>query len=226
MSATPLRARLADLLFVGAALSAIAMTGLTAWRQFRPTGAAAQSRTQAGPPVPVTGWDTLQRSGHRFGATAPTTTMVVFGDFECPACRRFATTTLAELRAKYPDDLAIVFRHWALSYHRFAMPAARAAECAAAQGRFEAFHDRLFAQQDSLGIKRFDAFARESGVPDAEAFAACLARTDTLPVVSAGARTAKAMQATGTPTVVVNGLRYPLIPTTAELAKVIEAARR
>jgi hypothetical protein len=43
----------------------------------------------------------------------------------------------------------------------FAYAVARAAECAAGAGRFKEFHDLLFRQRDSLGLKTFSEFARE-----------------------------------------------------------------
>jgi protein-disulfide isomerase len=43
--------------------------------------------------------------------------------------------------------------HFPLPMHRFAEPAARVAECAGDQGRFEAMYDLLFEQQDKFGSK-------------------------------------------------------------------------
>jgi protein-disulfide isomerase len=109
------------------------------------------------------------------------------------------------LRSKYQSDLAIVFRHWPLAHHRFAYPAARAAECAAAQGAFASFHDAVFKNQDRLGLKTFTALAAESGVADLNAFDRCSA--DSLPVlaIDEDVAAAKAIGGTGTPTIVVNG---------------------
>lgn len=111
----------------------------------------------------VTAWHRFADSGgHRIGPSSAKVTVTVFTDFECPACRRFTESALAGARASFHDRLRVVIRHWPLSSHRFAVPAARAAECASAHNRFVPFHDLLFAKQDSLGLKSFTDFATEA----------------------------------------------------------------
>ena len=51
---------------------------------------------------------------------------------------------LARLKASYPDDVRIVFRHFPLSGHDKALLAAQAAEAAGLQGLFWEMHDFLF----------------------------------------------------------------------------------
>jgi hypothetical protein len=41
-------------------------------------------------------------------------------------------------------------------------------------GRFEAFHDVLFAQRDSIGTKPWSRFAVDAGLSDTSAFERCL----------------------------------------------------
>jgi protein-disulfide isomerase len=78
--------------------------------------------------------------------------MIVFSDFECPFCGRFAQETLPELQARYidPGQMFLVFRHLPLPIHAQARPAAEASECAARQGKFWEYHDALFAAGPSL----------------------------------------------------------------------------
>ncbi len=160
-------------------------------------------------PVPVDDWTRYLEGGHRFGPADAPVTILEFADFECPACGFFTKTSLKYIQAKYPDDVAIVFRHWPLSYHKFGYPSARAAECAGAQGQFQQMHDLLFAKQDSLGLKSFESFAEESGVSDLAAFRTCNSSAEKIPSVEAGIEAAKAVGGTGTPVVVLNGLRLP-----------------
>jgi cyclophilin family peptidyl-prolyl cis-trans isomerase len=54
---------------------------------------------------------------------------------------------LGQLRAEFPDDVRLVFRHYPLPQHPNAQMAAAAAEAAGAQGRFWEMHDALFATQ-------------------------------------------------------------------------------
>ncbi len=180
-----------------------------------------------GPPPPeliaTEAWQRFVTTGHRVGPADAAVELVVFADFECPACRRFATVTWPTLHRQYPDQVAMVFQHWPLDYHPQAMPAARAAECAASQGAFEAFHDRLFAHQDSLGKKSWGAFARESGVPDSVGFHQCTSATEPMPLIDAGIAGAKEIGGAGTPTVVINGYRWGTIPTAEEVELVVRS---
>jgi protein-disulfide isomerase len=67
-----------------------------------------------------------------------------------------------------------VYRHYPLERNPHAFTAAVAAECAGEQGRFEAYHNALFAQQDSIGKRPWNEYAREAMVPDTAAFRQCL----------------------------------------------------
>lgn len=104
--------------------------------------------------------------------------------------------------------------------------AARAAECAAAQGRFEQFHDAVYAKQDSLGLKSFASFARDAGVPDSVAFGACNDGTAPVPVVQRDIAAAGALGGTGTPTLLVNDLMLPGAPDSTRFDQYVRRALR
>jgi len=160
----------------------------------------------------VSEFDTIANKGHRFGPADAPVTIVEFADFECPVCRGFELHTLRPVQAAYKDKVAIVYRQWPLPYHRFALPAARAAECAGAQGRFEQIHDLMFAKQDSLGLKSFAEFAVESGVADTAAFNRCAASTSPMPSVDADIAAARGLKLFGTPSIIVNGYVIGTVP--------------
>jgi protein-disulfide isomerase len=149
-------------------------------------------------------WRMLAQSGHRVGPERAAVTVVEFVDFQCPSCERFAKV-IAGLRHRYPNDLAVVYRHLPLPYHKHAYAAARAAECAADQGRFEAFHDALFANQGGLDTVGWTALARTAQVHDLVAFETCRSRDDSVSAIQADVVAASRLGATHTPTVVVNG---------------------
>lgn len=119
-----------------------------------------------------------------------------------------------------------MFRHWPLTYHKFAQISARVAECAGDQGKFFEMHDLLFVKQDSLGLKDWAEFANESGVADSVRFADCTKRTDSLDVVMRDVAAVKELGATGTPVVVINGLRYTAPPSLEDLRTLIEETAR
>jgi protein-disulfide isomerase len=113
----------------------------------------------------VKGWTDLLKDGVFIGDTAATVKIVEFGDFECPFCRR-ADSVFRIVKQKYGAEVALVYVHYPLPMHRFAIPAARAAECAGEQDRFAEMHDALFSKQDSLGLKSWMSFASETAIRD------------------------------------------------------------
>ncbi len=76
-------------------------------------------------------------------------TLVEYSDFQCPFCQRFHPSMEQLLSdAKYKGKVRWVFRHFPLSFHPNALPAANAAECAAEQGKFWEYAHDLYVSQD------------------------------------------------------------------------------
>jgi protein-disulfide isomerase len=161
------------------------------------------------PPLPdsvlVEEWEKYLEGGHSRGPATADVTILEFGDYECPFCARFAGVADGILAA-FPGRVRFVYRHWPLPNHRFAYPAARAAECAAAQGKFWEVHDMLYAKRDSLGLITFADFAKRAGVADLERFGSCYRSSAPVPSIEAGIRDAQAAGGRGTPTLIVNGV--------------------
>lgn len=110
-------------------------------------------------------------------------TVVEFSDFQCPYCSRGAQT-VEQLLAKYPNDIRFVFMHFPLNFHPWAMPAAVAANCAAAQ-KPEAFwtlHDAYFKNQKDITpqnvMDKSREYLKDSGI-DMGKFVACAEDKDT-----------------------------------------------
>lgn len=131
-----------------------------------------------------------------------------------PARNANAAEVGAVMREHNPR-VALVYVHFPLSMHRFALPAARAAECAAAQGRFRAFHDALFDGQDSLGLKAWVSFAGDAEVADTAEFDRCVHKTGDIPLVQSGVTAGKRLGIRGTPTVLINGWELSAPPTSS-----------
>ncbi|WP_228430504.1 DsbA family protein [Baekduia soli] len=98
--------------------------------------------------------------------------VVMYGDFSCPRC------AVVALELAHGGD-RVAFRHFALkARHPRAVALARAAEAAALQDAFWAFHDALFSDQGhiddphlwqrcatlGLDVARFDADRRSDAV--------------------------------------------------------------
>src|SRR5687768_2259584 len=88
---------------------------------------------------------------HVYGSFDATTTLVEYGEFECPHCGR-AHFQLKDLRDQLVElDARFVFRHFARDeVHPFSVRASIATEAAGLQGRFWEMHDHLFEHQHSL----------------------------------------------------------------------------
>jgi protein-disulfide isomerase len=199
-------------------LCALVVTGLLVRRELAPAATAQPPRT-------VTDWRRFSESGHRTGPAVAPVTITEFSDFECPFCRNSARA-LAAMQARYPNQLAVVFRHMPLHVHRFALRAAHASECAARQERFAAMHDTLFGWQDSLGLTPWPVFAAAAGVPDTAAFARCMGEraTNVLAAVARDTIAAHELGITGTPALLINDQFIQGAPPARDLDALIQQA--
>jgi len=173
----------------------------------------------------MTNWREALDAGRVIGPSTAPLKLIEFADLECPFCRSFHKVVLSVL-AKYPEDVALVFVHAPLNGHRFAHPAARAAECAQDQGRFALFVDHLYTGQDSPGLKTWVAFARDAGVQDTSRFAQCAASNATMEIAERGTEVARKLEIRGTPTVLLNDWRFGSPPSVEELETAIDSLRK
>lgn len=79
-------------------------------------------------------------------------TIVEFSDFQCPFCKRFYDQVLPSLEKEYitTGKVRLVFRDYPLEFHKNALPAAIAANCAGEQGKYWEVHDFLFENPNKL----------------------------------------------------------------------------
>ena len=130
-------------------------------------------------------------------------TMVEFADYQCPFCAK-AAPTVAQLEQLYPDDLRLVFKHFPLSFHERALPAAHAAECARAQSKFWEMHDRLFASPQALADTDLLNDASQIGL-NTDVWIPCLTTPEMQQRVDADSALGTQAGVSGTPTFFVNG---------------------
>ncbi len=161
---------------------------------------------------PIKNWREEVRDGIYFGPDGADVIISTFMDFQCPFCRRMAFV-LDSLREGYRGEakkLGFVFLHFPLGNHKFAVPAAVVAECSLQQDRFEQMHHLLFKKQDSLGLKTWESFGKEVGVQDMAAYKKCIRLpADSFPRIAAGLSAGRKNGVRGTPTIWVNGVRFP-----------------
>lgn len=163
---------------------------------------------------------------------SPDATVVVteFSDFECPACKSFATGTAKALEEEYiaTGKVRFEYKHFPLPQHEpSATNAANAAECAADQGMFWPMHDYLFQEQGKQGSNTFtqirlNAMAKELGLDTGE-FEQCLNRRTHASTIQSHVNEARQLFVNATPTIYVNGQKV-LNPSLTELRAAIDAA--
>lgn len=144
------------------------------------------------------------------GPSGAPVTIVVFSDFQCPNCAR-AEPILKALMDRHPGEVRFFFRHNPLRMHRWARPAAQAAEAAGVQGKFWAYHDVLFHRQADWSEARdpgalFLSYARELGL-DETRFQRDLAEGRWDALLDADVQAARAANVNATPTFFIGGQR-------------------
>lgn len=157
------------------------------------------------------------------GDSSAGVTVVEFVDLECPACRVFHGT-LRDLPAEELLGVRVLVAHFPLPMHRFALPASRALECAAAEDRTLPFVDVVYQHQDSIGLLSWGAIAHRAGLSDTTALAHCALDPAPIARISQSIELGTRIGVTGTPTLFVNGIRLPS-PTRSELLNAVGAAR-
>src|SRR5258706_5808977 len=145
---------------------------------------------------------------HAVGGGGPdAVTVVMYGDFLCPYCRRLREVMLRVRNAIGPR-LVFVFRHFPNEReHPGAERIARAAEAASKQGRFWEVHDWIYGRTDPISEPELLEFARSRGL-DMARFAGDLEDDETRRRVEEDLGEGRRNGVTGTPTLFVDGIRY------------------
>ncbi len=152
-------------------------------------------------------------------------TFVEFLDFECEACGA-AYPAIEQLRADYDGRVTFVVRNFPL--HNNSEAAARAAEAAAAQGKFEEMYDMLFQTQSEWAEKEtsqedvFFGYAEQLDL-DMEQFRAVYDDPATIAKVQRDKADGVELGVEGTPTFFLNGDKVE-VSSFAELVALIDAA--
>ena len=152
------------------------------------------------------GYGALLTSG---SSTAPVK-LVVFSDFQCPYCKRFAGF-LNELTPDERSQLQIAIRQFPLNIHEWARDAAALAACAALQDKaaFWKLHEYLFSEQqvlskDTLNQRVLEFVAKTKPV-DTTKISACIANKSYEQSLQRDERLATDLGIRSTPTIFLNG---------------------
>lgn len=158
----------------------------------------------------------------RLGDPEPLVKVVEFSDFECPYCSR-AADTMRALKDKYAGQkVQFIYRHFPLSFHPNARPAAETSQCAAEQDKFWPVHDAIFAAQRELSQDKLRELATAAGV-DAAKLDECLSSGRAARLVEADMAKAGEAGVGGTPSFFINGQSFEGNPTPQGLGEAIDA---
>jgi len=145
------------------------------------------------------------------GSPMAPVTIVVFSDFECPYCAR-AHPILQEILREYEGQVRVFFRHFPLSGHPRAVPAARAAIAAGEQDRFWEMASLLYEHQRQLADEDLERYAAQLGL-DLDRFRAAMHAPATQARVERDKEEGRRLGVDATPTFFVNGRRFREPPT-------------
>ena len=192
---------------------ALVLTALFMWREFR------SSPSAPSPVMEVAVRPDINLVGHVLGPDTAAVAIAMFADFQCPYCAE-AQGLIKAILTEYPGKVKVLYRHLPLStIHPRAWEAAVASECAADQEDFPAYHDLLFARQDSLGLLSWHDYAVRAGVRDLADFDRCVAGQQDNGVVERDVLLARELGLDITPTFIIGDKAYRGLPPLAWLHK-------
>lgn len=140
------------------------------------------------------------------GPASAAVTIVVWGDFECPACGRMVPL-LDEIFEGYPEHVRLVHKFYPLSKHPNAMPAAQAAWAAQRQGKYWEFERKLFANQGALADTDLVRYATDLKL-DIQKFDADRKSEAAKTTIERDKAAADKAGLSGTPHVMINGRHF------------------
>ena len=159
--------------------------------------------TAAAPEAAAADVPAVTDADHIRGNADAKVVLIEYSDFECPFCSRHHPNML-KLMEEFPDDVAWVYRHFPLSFHPEAFPAAVASECASEQGKFWEYADALFENQDDLDEDYYPTLAAELGL-NTTTFQSCVDSGKYDDLIEASTSAGGAAGVNGTPATFVNG---------------------
>lgn len=172
--------------------------------------------------------DKLSNNTYSTGSTG--IELVEFGDFQCSSCAQFYPI-VKQIKEQYKDTVTFRFRHFPIqTIHPNARAAHRAAQSAAAQGKFWEMHDALYESQAEWSNlsnieSTFESIAGQLGL-DMEQYKKDFASYEVNSIVNADANLGGKLKITGTPTFLLDGKVLELVDVNSveKLSAILDAA--
>ena len=152
-------------------------------------------------------------------------TIMMFSAFTCPYCAE-SKKQIDQLKAKYPNDVRIMFKHFPLSDSAEARRPHLAAAAAQAQGKLWEAHDKIFDRLSAAtDIELIGAVAASNPLIDASKLRTALADGTAAQLLINDAADAQALKVRATPTFFIDGLRLEGVQDMATFERLIEFKR-
>lgn len=167
----------------------------------------------------------IAENDHLRGVAATPVSIVVYADFQCPACAT-EHQNMTQIWPDLRDKAHLIFRHYPITTsHQHSWTASLYAEAAGKQNRFWEMHDFLFATQSIWSTlpeveDEFDSYALELNL-DLEQLREDVESDDVVLKIRNDQRGGNASGVRSTPAVFING-RLLARPTRERIREVVE----
>jgi len=166
----------------------------------------------------------VSESDPQIGTKDSKVKVVLFSDFQCPYCKTFYETYEKAI-AEYKDRVLFSYKHLPLDFHKQAMNAAVAADCAGEQGKFWEMADKLYSSQsdwqNTEGTARFKTYASALGI-NAAKFNQCVDENKPKDKIAADQEEAQNFGISGTPAFFVNDQFFGGVVSYDEIKKILD----
>jgi protein-disulfide isomerase len=150
-----------------------------------------------------------------FGPAGAPLTLVMYADFECPACKEEAKTLRDNITQNYPTQVRVYFKDFPLTQiHPWAKTASIAGRCIYRQNpaKFWDYYDWIYEHQgdmkpDNVKDKTLE-FAKDKAI-DTMQLSGCIDNNATAPEVDKEMAEGRSLNIDQTPTLFINGRRIP-----------------
>lgn len=132
-------------------------------------------------------------------------TIINFSDFQCPFSKR-SVDYMETVMKRYNGKVRYVFKHFPLSFHKLAKPAANAAIAARNQGKFWEYYAKLYNDVKNVTEENLVAYAKELKL-DIDKFNTDRTSAETAAKVQEDISLGSVFGVRGTPTLFINGER-------------------
>lgn len=130
-------------------------------------------------------------------------TLIEFSDFQCPFCKR-TRETISEVLSTYGDKVHYVFRDFPLNFHKDAMLAHQAANCASEQDKYWEYSKGLWERQHELQRDKLVELAKSLKLDEGK-FTQCLDSGKYEDEINKDTEDGKRAGVSGTPAYFING---------------------